>query len=235
VRSAGRHGPDLPYDLLAGVVPCRKGWLVLRGKLIGATLHVEPPEVVAHFVEVLDHVPSYIVTAVATPIGLADRWSAGGRRCDREARLLLGWPRLGAIASPPGRRNLRGKKAVGDVTSRQLMARIAEIDGEMQPYRQRAVYSTHPELSFFQLNSERPLRRAKQSPAGRKERRALVARRMAGIERVLADEVAGVTRSQLLDAAATLWTARRIAAKSAARVPIAPQWDKTGLRMEYVR
>jgi predicted RNase H-like nuclease len=236
VAVSGRRGPDLPYNLLAGVVPTRKGWLVCGGKLVGISLNPEPPEVVAAFADVLDHVPSYAVVAVAAPIGLPKRWTERGRRCDREARALVGWPHLGAIASPPGRLDLaKGQRAVGDVTSRRLATAIAEVDAEMQPYRQRSVYAVHSELSFFQLNEDRPPKYAKQSAAGLRERRALIVHRLGGAERYLGEEPPGVTRSQLLDGFAALWTARRVFAKAATRVPQDPEWDDDGLRMEWVR
>jgi predicted RNase H-like nuclease len=208
----------------------------MRGKLVGITLHPEPAEVVAEFVDVIDHIPSYIVAAVAAPIGLAPRWTHSGRRCDREARRLVDWPRLGAIASPPGRKDLTSsKRAVGDVTSRQIARLIAQVDAEMQPYRQRSIYSTHPELSYYQLNGDKPLSRPKRTRAGLRERRKLITDRLHGLDEILDTEIAGATKSQLLDAAATLWTARRIRAKAATRLPVDPEWDDEGLRIEYVR
>ncbi|HWC33727.1 MAG TPA: DUF429 domain-containing protein [Mycobacteriales bacterium] len=233
--SAGRPGPDLPYDLLAGVVPCRKGWLVAPGKLVGVSLNPEPVTVLPRFAEVIDHVPSYAVVAVSIPIGLPKRWSERGRRCDREARDLVGWPHLGAIASPPGRNDLRGRRAVvGDVVTRRMSTAIAEVDAEMQPYRQRTVYSVHPELSFYQLNGNRPPRFSKRSASGMRERRVLLTSRMPGAERILDEVPAGVAPGQLLDAVALLWTSRRIAARAATRVPSDPEWDTEGLRMEWV-
>jgi predicted RNase H-like nuclease len=39
----------------------------------------------------------------------------------------------------------------------------------------------------------------------------------------------------MLDVAAFMWTARRIFARAAVRMPEDPQWDEQGLRMEIVR
>jgi predicted RNase H-like nuclease len=235
-HSRGRPGPVLPYDLLAGVVPVKKGWLVCRGKLVGISLNPEPAEVVSTFSEVIDHVPSYVIIAVMAPIGLSKRWTEKGRRCDREAREVVGWPHLGAIASPPGRLDLaEGEWAVGDVVTRRLRSAIAELDGQMQPYRQRTVYAVHSELSFYQLNGDQPPKYRKQSAAGIAERRDLLLGRMQGVERVIDEEIDGVTETQLLDGAVALWTARRIVAKAATRLPADPEWDEEGLRMEWVR
>ena len=58
---------------------------------------------------------------------------------------------------------------------------------------------------------------------------------MPGVLRIIDAEVPGATPSHLLDAAAILWTARRIFAKAAIRIPTDPEWDEQGLRMEIVR
>src|SRR5436189_2588237 len=98
-----RRGSPMPYELLAGVVPCPGGWLVASGKLVGINLFPQAPQVVARLREVLDAVPEYTVIALAAPVGLPDWPSRGGRACDREARRLLGWPRSGAVRSAPCR------------------------------------------------------------------------------------------------------------------------------------
>ena len=67
------------------------------------------------------------------------------------------------------------------------------------------------------------------------ERRALVESKLPGSLRIINAEVPGATTSHLLDAAAILWTARRIFAKAALRIPMEPEWDEQGLRMELVR
>lgn len=232
--AAGRRGPPLPYDLVAGVAPCRKGWVVAAGKLIGVSLYPEPPTVVPVLRDVLDHIPSYGVVALAAPVGLPDVTMPGGRTCDRKARLLLGFPRLGAVASAPGRSELDRPDAHVDAVTRRALPRIAEVDAEVQPYRQRTVYAVHPELCFFQLAGDRPLIHPKRSDAGVAERKDLLLRRMATAERVLAEPVCGAETARVLDALAALWTARRIAARAATRIPADPEWDATGLRMEWV-
>jgi predicted RNase H-like nuclease len=112
---------------------------------------------------------------------------------------------------------------------------IAEVDEQMEPYRQRSVYAVHPELSFYQLNEDVPPKHSKASAAGIRERRELLLRRLNGMERVLDSDIPGATQSNVLDAAVSLWTARRIIAKAATRLPIDPEWDDNGLRMEWVR
>ncbi len=122
-----------------------------------------------------------------------------------------------------------------DAVSSALLPRYREVAAEMAPYRQRTVYEVHPELSFFQINGDMPLRWTKKFEVGREERRALLVKRIPGIDRVLDAELDDVPLAHLLDVSALLWTARRIFAHAGTRIPIDPEWDEEGLRMELVR
>ena len=239
--TAVRHrGPALPYQLLAGVEPCRDGWLVVAGRLQGITVSPMPAEVVKTFVEVLDTKPAYSVIALHAPVGLLEGKTPGGRACDRAARRELGFPRSTAVVSPPTRRELAELTAPGappgiGTRSKERLRRIAEIDGEIQPYWQRTVFEVNPELSFFTLNEDRPVRYGKRTEVGQRERRALLERKLPGIERVLDAHIPGVSRWQLLDAAADLFACRRIISRGVTRFPSDPEWDANGLRMELIR
>jgi predicted RNase H-like nuclease len=243
-RARRGRGPVLPYRLLAGVVPCRGGWLVASAKLQGITMSPEAPQVVRRFIDILDMKPAYEVITVAVSIGLLDRTKRGGRQCDTEARALLGWPRSGAILSPPVRGALtartyeEARAANGGHLSPVTWGRIRrlqEVDDVIAPYWQRTVYEVHPELSFYQLNDDAPLIHPKHSGEGLKERTDVLTARMKGVARILDDELRGCTLAHRLDASACLWTARRIAARGAHRLPEDPVWDGQGLRMEMVR
>ena len=59
-----------------------------------------------------------------------------------------------------------------------MLRRIAEVDAAIAPYWQRTVYEVHPELSFYQLNDDTPLRYGKHLHRGVAERRALLERRV---------------------------------------------------------
>lgn len=238
------RGPELPYKLLAGVVPVPKGWLVAAGKLLGIQVFPEEPQVIGTFREVLDSIPAFVVIAVTVPIGLPTKPHRGGRTADQEARQILGFPHAGAIGSTPTRAALAEKnyeaarRANGgllDVVTWQMFAKIREVDAEMQPYLQRQVYEVRPELSFYQLAEDEVLKHTKDSKAGQRERQDLLRRRMPGSERIIDMELPRVRLAHLTDAAVALWTARRIAARAVSRVPLDPQWDDNGLRMEIVR
>jgi predicted RNase H-like nuclease len=258
-----RRSP-LPYDVIAGVEPCPGGWAVVSGRLIGTTITLQEPEVLASFTDVLDYKPAFNIIAVHAPIGLLDKPQPGGRTCEREARRLLGPRRRGAILSAPSRPALtapppsaepslqRGFLDMLDVetetppepplvaealsaVTRRLLPKIREVEAEMQPYWQRTVYEVHPELGFFQLNSDTPLRYGKRTAAGRAERLELLDNRFPNMSTVLDRPVNGAHTYHLLDAAANVWTARRIAARAVKRMPTNPEWDENGLRMEFVR
>lgn len=239
-----RRGAQLPYQLLAGVVPSRRGWLAATAKLQGITMAPETPQVFGTFLEVLDYKPAYQVITAFVPIGLPDEPLPRGRKCDREARKVLRWPRSGAIVSAPSRAALRCgsyDKAVlasgGHLSpiSWQRFKKIAEVDNDIAPYWQRTVFEVHPELSYFQLNGDEALTYSKRTQAGREERSSVLKTKFPGVDRILDATLKDVTAAQLLDAAACLWTARRILSRSVSRLPEDPEWDGQGLRMEIVR
>jgi predicted RNase H-like nuclease len=241
-RGRLKRGPELPYRVLAGITPIRAGWLVASGKLVGIQLFPEEPRISATFRSLLDEIPQIDVIAVNSPIGLPTAAPRGGRGADKEARSVLGFPHAGAIGTAPVRRSLacRGydeaRRRNGgqlDIVTWQLYDKIRELDDEMEPYLQRRVFEVRSELSFLQLNEDQPMRYAKVARGGRKERLDLLRRRMPGVDRILNADVKA-TGAALADAAACLWTARRIAARAAHRLPADPEWDDKGLRMEIV-
>ncbi|HLX88925.1 MAG TPA: DUF429 domain-containing protein [Acidimicrobiales bacterium] len=238
------RGAQLPYQVLAGVVPCSSGWLAATAKLQGITISPEEPTVHKRIIDILDYKPAFSVIALACPVGLLDKPTPKGRHCERDARKMLGRPRSSAIASAP----IRGALSEQTFESAQLangghlsvitwrqFARIAEVDENLAPYWQRTVFEVHPELSFFQLNNDQPVKFPKRTEAGRDERRSILKARFPGVERVLDARPGRVTREQLIDAAACLWTARRIVSRAVNRLPEDPEWDELGLRMEFVR
>lgn len=244
-RFGGRRqsGPELPYELLAGVVPTRVGWVLASAKLLGIQLHPQEPELFGELSDILDYRPAFRIIALGIPIGLPDTNEFHGRRCDQEARQLLGWPRAGAILSPPVRKALAAttyEEAAAlsgglSAVTWGLMHRIAEADREVESYRQRTIWEVHPELSLYQLNDDKPMKNPKRTVVGQEERARLIKGRIAGMERVIDAEIPKVRRWQLIDAAACLSTTRRIAARAMTRIPENPEWDEKGMRMEIVR
>lgn len=234
-----QRGPDLPYKLVAGVKPCATGWLVAAAKLHGTTFAPEEPRVIEFFTDVIDQRPAFSVIALNAPIGFLEQFEHGGRSCDREARMLLGPRRGAAVRNAPIRSQVdedTGGSVDGlDAVTAKLLPRYREVAVEMAPYRQRSIYEVNAELSFYQLNEDSPLRWSKRTAQGQQERRDLLAKKIPGGERIFDSKLSRVPYSHMLDVAAFMWTARRIFARAALRIPQDPEWDDLGLRMELVR
>jgi predicted RNase H-like nuclease len=213
--------PSLPYSTIAGVVPLPHGWLVASARTQGTVTRTQAPGVVDALAEVVDARPNFDAIAVFAPIGVLDEPSRGGRACDHAARELLGPARGRAVAAAPARNQLQ--------TPRHRHA--AEVNDLIQPYMQRTVHEVHPELTFFQLNGEQPARYGPATASGIAERRGLLGERLEGLDRVLDADLRGVTPARALNAAAALWTARRVFGRAAVRVPLEAEWDSRGLRM----
>ena len=207
-------------------------------KLHGTIFAPEDPTRFDTFVDVVDQRPTYSIIALNAPIGGLDRAQTGGRTCDREARALLGRRAAAVKSAPVNEDSPEGTRLLPDhidAISKTMLPRYQEVAREMAPYRQRTIYEANAELSFYQLNDDIPMQWGKHSEKGIQERRTLLEKKLPGALRIIDAEVGGATPSHLLDAAAILWTARRIFAKAGVRIPIDPEWDEQGLRMEIVR
>jgi predicted RNase H-like nuclease len=242
-RGGLRKGPELPYRLLAAVEPRPDEWLVATGRLQGTSLFPDKVELIASLRDVLDARPAFDIVALHAPVGLPDAPAPSGRACDREAMRLLGARLANRVVPAPGRAALTARtydegRGLNDGLSRaqwRLLPRFAEVDAEIEPYHQRYVYEVNPELAFFQMNDDTPFRHTKRTGAGIRERKAALERRLPGIDRILEVRLHRIQPHHLLDVAADLVTARRIAGRAVTRLPETPEWDERGLRMEIVR
>lgn len=233
-----RRGPELPYSVVGGVTPWGRRWLVASAKMHGATFAPEEPRVYDSFRAVVDDRPSFSALVVNAPIGYRDLPSDGPRTCDQLARELLGLRRGSAVRNAPSylaiEHNLSWHESGLDAITMTLLPRYRELANEMSPFRQRVVFEGQPELSFFHLNEDQPLLRSKMSDAGYEERRSLLERKIQGISRIFEVEIEDLPRKHLVDAAALMWTARRVFGHAARRIPVDPEWDSRGLRVEIV-
>jgi predicted RNase H-like nuclease len=230
----------LPYDVLAGVEPCPGGWLVVPGNIQGITMAPQPAFVVATMADVLDYRPTFTVVALHAPVGLPDK-PDDRRACDVAARRVLGRRRGAAVLAPPraallARTLTEAQEAdpTMDIVRWRLLPKAMEAVTDVQSWRQRTVWEVNPELAFLQMNEGIPLRSPKRSQFGRRERRALLDDKLPGIDRVMQQRGPEVRESRLLDAAADLWTARRILARAITRLADPPEWDADGVRMDIV-
>ncbi len=74
--------------------------------------------------------------------------------------------------APPSRSAVEDLSGAGlSAVVRSQLGRIREVQREVASYHQRSVFEVHPELGFFQLNDDRPLRYGKRTHMGIEERR----------------------------------------------------------------
>jgi len=237
---AQRHN----FKMLGGVTPCPGGWLILPARLVAATVIVEDALVVRTLLDVLDVKPKFEAAAINAPVGFADGPQGPYRRCDREAREVVGWPRMVAVRPVPSRAALRAKtrdeaREIEPWLTNDDLRRfkwIREAEAEFQPFHQRTYFSANPDLSYVVLNGERPLTSSPYQEDGVIERLHLIRNKLPGVEDVLtANPPAGAGQIHMIQAAGLLWTARRSAGRAMNRLPAEPEWDESGLRMELVR
>lgn len=236
--------PQTPYRTLAGVVPCPGGWLIAPARLAGVTLVGEDPVVVSTLVEVLDFKPKFDAAAIHVQIGWFDRPVAPFRPCDADAHRMLGWPRRVAVRPTPSRAALHAPTAQAAVALEPWLTRddlrryrwAREAEREFQPFHQRSYAAAMPDLTFLHLNGDVPLRSTPYQQAGVIERIALIRDRLPGLDEIVVrTPPSGAAQVHMLNAVGLLWTARRVAGRAMERLPTEPEWDATGLRMEWVR
>lgn len=236
---------------MAGADGCKAGWVV-------ASRRPGSPEPVLRVVAAIAELDRWdeppAVLGIDVPIGLLDRARPGGRDCDRLARSLLGQPRARSVFSPPTRPALRAKSfeealrrnratagnAKGSGLSRQsfgILPKIREVDEWLSRAPRMRVHEVHPELSFFELRGGRAVLASKKSKEGFRLRRRLLEKAwncpLASI--IEAQRSSKVAADDIIDAMAACWTAERILAGRAVRLPSEPPTDSRGLRMEIVR
>jgi predicted RNase H-like nuclease len=203
----------------------------------GATFAPESSRVYEAFLEILSEHPAFSIIVINAPIGYLDTPGMGARTCDKEVRALVG-RRGSSIHNAPSRAVLGGliewNEGGLDAVTATMLPRYREVAREMSPFRQRLVYEGHPELSFFQLNQDTSMKRSKKIEAGRDERLEVLESHVPGIDQVLDVELPGVSEKHRFDALSLLWTARRVSGHAAKRIPVEPEWDSEGLRMEIV-
>jgi predicted RNase H-like nuclease len=229
---------------VVGVDGCPGGWLAVTYDPAERNL---TPRVFVRFAEILAAFPDAASIGVDIPIGLA---VGEPRRCDLEARRLLG-PRRSSVFPAPDRRVVtatsyaealdRARALTGKGISRQaygIYGRVLEVDRVMTPALQRRVVEVHPEVAFWALAGRTPMAAPKRSAEGFAERRALLAAAFSPTPIPIRAEARRLARpatpDDVLDAIVVAWSALRLAEARAERLPENPSLDPTGLRMEIV-
>lgn len=228
-------------SVLLGVDGCEGGWLVVRLEADNLAASIQ-----STLADILASAPRDAVIAIDIPIGLP---TSGARRCDVDARKLLGRGRASSVFPAPVRTTLgastyaeacaRHRRADGRAISKQcfaLLPKIEEVDATLRTLAdpQVRVREIHPELSFAVWNGGTAMPHAKRTLRGRTARSDLIDSYWPAARRSLMSKLprGGWAADDLLDAFAALWTAGRIAAGTALRLPESPDPDASGLRME---
>lgn len=236
-------------SLLAGIDGCRKGWVAA----IAPTDDWTNVRVLVfqRFSDIIEF-GSFARIAVDMPIGLPENAGPGGRGPEKTIRPLLG-ARRSSVFSVPARCAVYTEKydeacAVAlehsdppKKISRQAHAifpKIREIDGILQNNAalRDIVHEVHPELAFWRLNGETPLRygkkvRGRPASEGLDERRKLLL--SAGLTDAIVSGKAprGAGIDDVLDALAGLVVAKRLMQGLAEPFPKSPSRDNYGLLM----
>lgn len=238
-------GPkDNPFKSIGGVTPCPGGWLVLPARLAGVTVVAEEAFVLKKLMDVLDYRPKFEFAAVNIPFGYPEFPGAVYRRCDQEARELVRWPRRVNIRPVPSRAALFAKSRQEALQIEPWLTRndfrrfkwMKEAAIEIQPFHSRSFYSANAALSFVHMNGDEPLTTWPNHEDGMVERLELVRSKLPGVDDVVSRvPPAGAGVVHMYEAAAMLWTARRASGRAITRLPMDPEWDEAGIRVELVR
>jgi predicted RNase H-like nuclease len=228
---------------VAGLDGCAGGWVMVVAALDGGGRYtVDGVERIPDLGALAGRLEAGELASVGIdiPIGLPP---TGRRRCDVEARRMIG-PRRSSVFPAPVRGVLgatthadatrRSRAVSGTGLSRQafgLLPKVREADGFVTPRLQRHVFEVHPEVSFTAL-AGRPMAHYKKTPAGRAER-------LDTLGRVFGDGVVdgrwrldGTSPDDVLDALAVAWSAGRRLTRT--HVQLGGELDDRGLRMEII-
>jgi predicted RNase H-like nuclease len=222
---------------IAGIDGCQSRWLAIA--------HVPgSPSFVAQVLETSE-LPAqpWALAAIDIPIGLPD---SGAREADRAARKFIG-PRASSVFPCPIRPALAASswQEVCEITyrhnghriSKQTFAILPKIRAVDECIRstnlKQRLFEIHPEVSFASWKGS-PTLHAKKDVRGHEQRRALIAEHF-GAE-AFASVVAqigarSVAADDIADAFAALWSAERLLAGTAQRLPNASVTDSHGLPM----
>lgn len=222
---------------IAGIDGCQSRWLAIA--------HVPgSPSFVAQVLETSE-LPAqpWALAAIDIPIGLPD---SGSREADRAARKFIG-PRASSVFPCPIRPALDATswqeaceityQHNGHRISQQTFAILRKIRAVDECVRstdlRQRLFEVHPEVSFASWQGA-PTLYPKRDARGHEQRRALIARHFGqeafasvvaqiGMHSVAADDIA--------DAFAALWSAERLLAGTAQRLPEGSVTDYYGLPM----
>ena len=232
-----------------GVDGCREGWFYVELKPSGGIRW----DVVSNVEKLVNSADKQACIFIDIPIGLPD--DGEDRSCDRAARKALGRPRASSVFPAPARAvldldartyqeaNKFSKETVGKGITQQTFAilpKIREVDTLLRSSAKarNLIREVHPELCFWALNCEEPMRFNKSKPEGFRERldvvKGLMPSAAAEVRRMIRwARGRGVARDDILDALVAAITASQ-PQEVWETVPACATNDRFGLPMEIV-
>jgi predicted RNase H-like nuclease len=214
-----RQEGTAPTETLIGIDGCPGGWLAVfvqeRSRLRA--------QVFPNFGDLLNAVPPGSVIGVDIPIGLPN---TGPRPCDLEARQRLKMPRSASVFPAPLRACLGATsykeaakiryKIEGKKMSLQafgILKKVAEVDALLLNDKRLAerVVEVHPEVSFMEWNSKRPMKHSKHKQEGKAERAKLIEKEWPNAIESLRIDLRGENYAldDLYDSLSALWSMGR--------------------------
>jgi predicted RNase H-like nuclease len=240
--------------IFLGVDGCRAGWLAIA---LAPDLGWEV-NIFRNFSQLWDRYSAASSILIDIPIGLKQGKAENGsderleRRCDKEARKLLGPKRRSCVFRVPCRPAVyaasyddaigQNEKLTGTRIFRatwNIVAKIREMDEFLSDRRVRgSIREMHPELCFWSLNGCRPLRHAKTKEEGYGERsqllQAVYPQSQAIVDHALSSYLRKeVAKDDILDALCGAITAM-LGWHNLSSIPRDPEEDLQGLPMEMV-
>jgi predicted RNase H-like nuclease len=232
---------------VVGADGCKAGWFAIRRENDGRS----SCQVFRTIADLWDGCRDADLILVDIPIGLPDA-TQRERRCDSEARTVLG-PRRSSVFTPPGRAALAaatyedGSEAnlreVGRRLSRQawgIVPKIKEVDELLRTNldARSKIREVHPEVCFWAFNGGAPMGHPKKSPEGGDERMGLLTQASPQVKAIVAEALRRFLRKDvapddILDALAATLTAE-CAVSELAALPSVSQTDAFSMPMEMV-
>jgi len=208
------------FTIAGSVHPVGPGWLVVAAKMRGGSFVPDLPRVFPDLARAIEGRPRFDAVGVNVAVGDPALAKSGNRACDLACKELLG-------SSP---KTLR-KQAVDPSLKATMKQRRREAVETIGSRHQRTAFEYLPELSLFQATGG-----AVENLEG-DEQLALALDALStlpGVDRILEAELEGVSKIDLIRAALGLWTARRVIARIAVRIPEVPTLSH-GFRVEILR
>lgn len=228
-----------------GVDGCRAGWFAVAITDDGEWSHTvyESAEVL------LDRHGDADRILIDIPIGLVEG-RPEERKCDLEARWLLGYPRSASVFPVPSRAALSApiyeeadrvnREETGrglSIQTWRILPKIREVEQLMQQsQRARDVFvEVHPELLFWVLNGQQAMRQPKRQGKGRIERMEVLHRWFPAADDLHANAAdvyprEHVAHDDIIDATVAA-VAGLVGTGQLIDIPEPPETDSTGLPM----